>query len=168
MSTARAVHHPNDEQQVRLFAIAHEMDRAGLAASFVAAAVRVASDYEGAADLMVLWSEERSPDERDAIVADLQEMIDEVAELSGVTQKPRIGFNDLDEVAKRVVAYKRKLRESVDKWGGVSRLARETGIPQPSLSRFFNTAAMPRRTTVYKIAQALKLSEKEIVFDWLL
>jgi DNA-binding phage protein len=168
MSTARAVHHPDDEQQVRLFDIAHEMNRAGLAARFVADAVRVASAYEGAADLVVLWAEEHDGGERDAIVADLQEMIDEVEERTGTSEKPRIGFDELDEVAKKVVAYKKKLRERVDKWGGVSQLARETGIPQPSLSRFFNTATMPRRTTVYKIAQALQLSDKEIVFDWML
>jgi hypothetical protein len=32
-----------------------------------------------------------------------------------------------------------------------------TGIPQPSLSRFFNSNAMPRRQTLIKIASAMKV-----------
>jgi len=92
-----------DAQQVRLFDIAHEMNLAGLAASLVACAVRVASEYEGAADLLVLWSEEKQAHERDAIVADLQEMIDEVAEVSVVTETPRVGFDEFGAIAKQVI-----------------------------------------------------------------
>jgi DNA-binding phage protein len=94
-------------------------------------------------------------------------MIDEVVEASVVTEKPRVGFDELGDIAKQVLGYKNKLRESVDKWGGVSRLSRETGIPQPSLSRFFNPATMPRRMTVYKIARALNPSDQVVVVGWL-
>lgn len=46
--------------------------------------------------------------------------------------------------------------------GGISKLAELTGIPQPSLSRFFNSNAMPRKATVLKIAKALNLDEIKI------
>lgn len=54
----------------------------------------------------------------------------------------------------------------MDNLEGVNKLASETGIPQPSLSSFLNSANMPRRATLYKIANALGLSEKEIITDW--
>lgn len=63
--------------------------------------------------------------------------------------------------------FKNRLRQAVDAWGGINKLARETSIPQPSLSRFFATASMPRRTTLYKIARALELSERDIATDWI-
>ena len=64
------------------------------------------------------------------------------------------------------LAFKTKLRDVVDKNGGVSDVARLTGIPQPSLSRMLNSPSMPRRTTLYRIANALGLSEGDIVTDW--
>jgi transcriptional regulator with XRE-family HTH domain len=48
----------------------------------------------------------------------------------------------------------------------VSEVARKSGIPQPSLSRILSSGSMPRRSTLYKIANALGLSEKEIVGEW--
>ncbi|MEX1099389.1 MAG: helix-turn-helix transcriptional regulator, partial [Bacteriovoracaceae bacterium] len=75
-------------------------------------------------------------------------------------------YSDLDLIAKNVTGFKAHLKTLVDQWGGVTKLAKATGIPQPSLSRFFNTGSMPRRTTLYKIADALNLSEKEIITDW--
>ncbi|WP_407890448.1 helix-turn-helix domain-containing protein [Scytonema sp. NUACC26] len=46
------------------------------------------------------------------------------------------------------------------------KLSEKTGIPEPSLSRFFNSASMPHRTTLYKIANALKLTESQILSKW--
>jgi len=156
-----------DEQKVELYKIAALMDQQGLSKSFIAHAVRIAEYYEGAYDLFVLWSEEEESKEKDHIIADLQEQIDEFMEQPKVpTKKPYISFNDLDIIAKDVRGFKAHVKSLVDKWGGVTKLARVTGIPQPSLSRFFNSASMPRRTTLYKIAEALQLSEKEIITDW--
>ena len=62
--------------------------------------------------------------------------------------------------------FKAHLKTVVDKWGGVTKLAKETGIPQPTISRFFSSSSMPRRTTLYKIAEAFNLSEEEIITDW--
>jgi hypothetical protein len=54
----------------------------------------------------------------------------------------------------------------VDGRGGIGKLAELAAIPQPSLSRFFNTAAMPRRTTLHKIAGGLNLSQIQIATEW--
>lgn len=54
---------------------------------------------------------------------------------------------------------------AVDKNGGLKKLAELTEIPQPSLSRFFGSATMPRRTTLLKIARALNLSQIEIATE---
>ena len=72
----------------------------------------------------------------------------------------------MESIAKDVKKIKAHLKNEVDKWGGITKLSKETGIPQPSLSRFFSSASMPRRTTLYKIAGALNLSEREIITDW--
>lgn len=52
-------------------------------------------------------------------------------------------------------AHKQRLCDLIDKHGGVSDVARKTGIPQPSLSRMLNSGSMPRKSTLYKIANAL-------------
>jgi DNA-binding phage protein len=54
----------------------------------------------------------------------------------------------------------------VTKHGGISKLSDLTGIPQPSLSRFFNSSSMPRRTTLLKIAKALKLDAVKTATEW--
>lgn len=161
-----------DEEKVELYGIGTEMRAAGLPATFIAAAVRRAEAYEGSFELMVLWREAAAdPDgeeEREQIIADLQELIDEEEDGgSGSTERPYVQFDELKSIADRVIAFKAELRKKVDAWGGVSQLARETGIPQPSLSRFFASASMPRRTTLYKIAKALDLPETAIAIDWI-
>lgn len=163
MSTYRT----SDEQKVRVYQIAADMKNAGLSSSFIAGAVKLAEYYEGAYDLFELWASEEDQEEKDQIVSDLQDEIDEYAEQpKEPLKKPYITYNDLELIAKDVMSFKAHLKTMVDQWGGISKLAKETGIPQPSLSRFFKTASMPRRTTLYKIADALNLSEKEIITDW--
>lgn len=162
-----SLYQTSDAQKVRLYEIAAEMARSGLSSSFIVGAVELASDSEGIYDLMELWSSEDEPGERGQIEADIQEAIDEAAEQApGITRRNAIRDRSLDGIARKVVAFKSELRRKVDRWGGVSKLAEATGMPQPSLSRFFNTASMPRRITLYKIARALDLPDEEIVFDW--
>lgn len=154
-------------QKVRVYQIAVMMKSEGLEDEFIANLVEMASEYEGAYNLMEMWASEESQSEKDAIIADLQEEIEDLmAAPKKPTKKPYIKFDDLEVIAKDVIGFKQHLKTLVDNWGGVNKLARETGIPQPSLSRFFNSANMPRRTTLYKIANALELSEKEIITDW--
>ena len=71
-----------------------------------------------------------------------------------------------ERVLPSVVDHKKRLRDLIDRHGGVSEVARRAGIPQPSLSRLLNDASRPRRATLYKIARALDVEESEIVGEW--
>jgi DNA-binding phage protein len=157
----------SDEQKVRVYEIAAQMKQLGLSAHFIASCVEQALEYEGTHDLMVLWAEADSETERNEVVADLQDEIDARAEApKKPLKKPNLKFDDLEEIAKDVTRFKKALRKVVDKHGGITKLAEISGIPQPSLSRFFSSASLPRRATLYKIAEALNLNEKEIVNEW--
>ncbi len=157
----------SDQQRVHVYLIATQMKREGLSDSFIAGAVKLAEYYEGAYDLFQLWASEEDQNEKDQIISDLQDEIDEYTEQpKAPVKKPYISYGDLDKIASNVIGFKARLKSMVDQWGGITKLSKETGIPQPSLSRFFKTASMPRRTTLYKIAEALNLSEKEIITDW--
>ncbi len=127
---------------VHIMGIATRMKHARLSNQFISDAAKLAQEYEGAYDLMVLWDQEVKG--RSEIVADLQEEIDSHEEQHRrMVEKPSVSFDDLDAIGRDVMAYKRSLRLEVDKHGGISELARLTGIPQPSLSRFFTSASMP-------------------------
>jgi DNA-binding phage protein len=156
-----------DAQKMDVFAIATEMARAGVPRPFVVAAAELAQRSEGAYDLMVLWKAAETEEDRGATISDIQELLDdEDDQPTGVETKPYLRFDHLDDIAKSVMTFKAKLRKKVEAAGGISELARKSGIPQPSLSRFFNTASMPRTKTLYRIAEALGLDESEIVTEW--
>ncbi len=156
------------EQKVMLYQIASKMKSEGLSDQFIAGAVKLGEIYEGAFDLCKLWEEEEDSEERDNLIAVIQNEIEDFEEMpSEPTKKPYVSFNDLDRIGKDVRNFKDKLRSKIDRWGGVSKLAKATGIPQPSLSKMLNSNSMPRRTTLYKIADAMGLSEGEIVTEWL-
>lgn len=140
-----------------LFKIAEEMEEAKLPESFIEAAVRVGLDFEGVADLMILWRDEEDPEERSEIIADIQDMLDACLQKEK-SEDFYVRFNDLDAIAKNIRCFKDSLLLIVNEKGGINRLADLTGIPQSSLSRFFKTNSMPHRSTLLKIAKALKLS----------
>src|SRR5262249_53198674 len=144
-----------------------EMRHQGLQSAFIFSLMEYCQRYEGIRDLMEMWFEENDPKERDKIVVDLQESLDDI---ENAPQKPEkrhyLRFDDLEEIRNDVIAFKEHLRAEVDRQGGISELARKTGIPQSSLSRFFSSASMPRRTTLFKIAKALNLPETAIGFKW--
>lgn len=166
-STARNINTHNQDL-VELYRVATVMKKAGLSDSFIASAVEFAREYKGGFDLMMLWEEETDPKEKEETIADIQEGIDDYLERPrGVVKKPYIKFDQLDAISSSIVKFKSELKIKVDRWGGISKLSIATGIPQPSLSRFFSSASMPRRTTIYKIADALGLSESEVVTEWI-
>jgi hypothetical protein len=145
-----SLYQTTDEQKVRLYKIATMMEQAGLPSKFIAGAVEIGRYYEGVYDLFELWAEEDDQEERAQTISDIQDEIDEHQEQpQKPVKKPYIKYSDLDLIAKDVMGFKAHLKTLVDQWGGVTKLAKETGIPQPSLSRFFSTASMPRRTTLY-------------------
>lgn len=47
-------------------------------------------------------------------------------------KKPYVTYDQLGDVAEQVMAEKAKLRQLIDKHGGVSAVAQKSGIPQPS------------------------------------
>ncbi len=151
-------------RQVELYRIAIKMRGCGLADTFIVAAVKTAISLEGAADLMHLWMKEKNLEEKNEIIADIQDLIDASSQ-KGI-QEQYVKFNDLDSIAKDVRAFKDTLYQLVVARGGVSRLSELTGIPQPSLSRFFNSNAMPRRGTLLTIADALQIDGIEVDFRW--
>ena len=151
--------------RVDLFEIGTTMREAGLPDTFVADAVVTAMQFEGVRDLVVLWANEKDAKERKEIVADIQDMIDDCAQVSKQEALP-IRFDDLPAIAKNVRKFKDELLVVVNELGGISRLSRLTGIPQPSLSRFFNTTSMPRRGTLLKIAKALGLRASQVASEW--
>lgn len=151
-------------KQVELYRIATKMKNSGLSDIFIAAAVKTAMKLEGVADLMHLWMNEKDNDEKNEIISDIQDLID-ASNQEGVRVQ-YIKFNDLDAIAKDIRAFKDSLYQIVVARGGVSKLSELTGIPQPSLSRFFNSNAMPQRSTMLAIANALQLDKVAIDTKW--
>ncbi len=151
--------------KVELIEIGHQMNQAGLSKPFIAAAVETAFEFEGVYDLMKLWVEEKVPAEKDEIVADIQDLINDCTQKEKV-EGVYVRFDDLARIAKNIRGFKDSLRIKVDDLGGVGELSKKTGIPQPSLSRFFNSASIPHRATLLKIAKALGLSQVEIATEW--
>lgn len=66
--------------KVELIEIGHKMNQTGLSKPFIAAAVETAFEFEGVYDLMKMWSEEEEPAEREEIVADIQDLINDCAQ----------------------------------------------------------------------------------------
>lgn len=112
-----------------------------------------------------MWSDEKDNSERNEIVANIQELIDDCAQTES-EEGVYVRFDDLDTIGKNIRTFKDNLRAIVDSKGGLTHLANVTGIPQPSLSRFFNSASMPRRATLNKIARALGLNQVQIATEW--
>ena len=157
----------NPGKNLHVLDILNEMRRVGLSSIFICSLMENCQRYEGIRDLMEMWLEETDTKERDKISADLQECLNDIVDLpQKPEERPYLRFDDLVEVRRDVLEFKKQLREEVDRHGGISELARKTGIPQPSLSRFFSSISMPRRTTLYKIAKALNLPESAVGFKW--
>jgi hypothetical protein len=53
------------------------------------------------------------------------------------TEYPNVRLNDLETIAKDIRSFKDNLLDIVIQKGSVSHLSKLSGIPQPSLSRFF-------------------------------
>jgi DNA-binding phage protein len=151
--------------KIEIVEIGHQMNLAGLPKVFIADAVSTAFEFEGVYDLLKLWAAEDDAKEKEEIVSDIQELIDDCAQKEKV-EDVYVRFDDLDKIVKNIRVFKDHLRATVDKAGGLKHLSGATGIPQPSLSRFFNSAARPRRTTLHKIAKALKLDQVQIATAW--
>ncbi len=160
----------NGKRFDQLLEIARAMLSAGFSDEFVFSILRLGTRNEGIGDLMIMWFEEEDHELKDEIIADLQAEIDEESEAifpERFQKQDYLRFDNLEAIAKDVMKFKNQLKTEVERWGGISKLAKETGIPQSSLSRFFASPSMPRRTTLEKIAQALNLSTSTLLADWI-
>lgn len=70
----------NSDIKMELIEIGHEMNQAGLPKNFITNAVTTAFEFEGVYDLMKLWLDETDEGERQEIVADIQDMIDDCSQ----------------------------------------------------------------------------------------
>jgi DNA-binding phage protein len=156
----------NSDVKVELIEIGSLMHKAKLPNTFIAAAVETAFAYEGVYDLMKMWAEETEKKEREEIVADIQDLINDCAQKDKV-EGVYIRFDDLERISGNIRGFKDALILKVNERGGLTKLSELTGIPQPSLSRFFNSASVPQRATLLKIAKALGLSQVEIATEWI-
>jgi DNA-binding phage protein len=160
-------YHENPGKDLHVLDILFAMRQSGLESAFICSLMEHCQRYEGLRDLMEMWMETSNAKERNSIIADLQECLDDILDSPPKPEeKPYLHYDDLAKIKEDVIVFKKQLREEVDRQGGISELARRTGIPQPSLSRFFSSNAMPRRTTLYKIAKALQLPESQVGFKW--
>lgn len=157
--------HLTPEQDVSLFSISQKMKKSRLPSQFISAAIRTALHYEGVADLVFLWNAEDSSEERNEIIADIQELIDDCSRHEKEDHL-LIKLNDLENVKNNIREFKDGLLRIINERGGITELSRLTHIPQPSLSRFLNSNAMPRRRTLLKIAEALNLDAVSISHPW--
>jgi DNA-binding phage protein len=160
---------PDVDQFIMLGKIAYSMIATGISREFVTAVIMLAFRYEGVYDLMVMWSTEMDSELKDEIIADLQEEIDESSKIilpGHLEEKEFLHFDNLSEIAKNVMAFKKNLRAEIERWGGVSKLSKATGIPQASLSRLLNSPSLPRRSTLEKIAKAMNLKKSYLLSQW--
>lgn len=153
----------------RVYRIAAEMIHKGLPPKFVQRAQTLALEYEGAFDLMVLWNEEADDEEKKKIICDLEEHIEDIRDhvQEKTRTRPKINFDDIATIGKDILQFKKRLRAIVDSNGGVPALSQKIGMSEPSLYRFFNSPSIPRRTTLYRIANALELEEKDIATEYI-
>ena len=160
-------HEDNSNSDFHVLDILNEMRQQGHQSVFIGLLMENCQRFEGLRDLMEMWFTETDSEERDKIIIDLQDSLDDIESApQRPEQRPYLRFDDLNEIRRDVAAFKEHLRVEVDRQGGISELARKTGIPQSSLSRFFISNSMPRRTTLFKIAKALNLPETAIGFKW--
>ncbi|NJL26012.1 MAG: hypothetical protein HC902_13160 [Calothrix sp. SM1_5_4] len=91
--------------KVELIEVGHLMNKAGLSHKFIAAAVQTAFEFEGVYSLMKMWVDETDKKERDEIIADIQDLIDDCAQKEKV-EGVYIRFDDLEAIAKDVRKFK--------------------------------------------------------------
>ncbi len=114
-----AVHKDNPGNNLHILDILNEMRRAGFESAFIYSLMEHCQRYEGIWDLMEMWFDETNPKERDKIVADLQESLNDIIDLPyKPEERPYLRFDDLDNVRSDILEFKKQLRREVDRHGG--------------------------------------------------
>src|SRR5438874_659181 len=114
------------EETTRLYEIAAEMAKVNVVLAFVHESVELARRSRAGFEMLTLWSEAVGAEAfRDKIVIALQNLLDDEAEFDG-RQGPiisHISHREADALVDKVLHYKTWLRERVNLWGGVTKLA---------------------------------------------
>lgn len=153
------------KKRLAIAKIVVKMIEEGMSEDFVLQLFPLAEKYEGLYDLLDLWAKETDKNEKDEIIADLQDEIEELQSEDKILI-PFIHFDNLELIAQNVMEFKKSLRTEIERWGGLTKLSKATGIPLPSLSRFLNSPSLPRRVTLEKIAKALNLRKSTLLSKW--
>lgn len=161
----KSVSDGKESNQMILIDIASEMNKQNIPELFIINTFRAALDFEGIADLMRLWRDEKDQEERNEIIADIQDMLDACLQKEKA-EEFYVKFNDLETISNNIRRFKDSLLYVVEQKGGVKLLSDLTKIPQPSISRFFNSNSMPQRSTLIKIAKALNIDELKMDSFW--
>lgn len=154
-----------DEEKEQYFDILLKMKKNGLSSIFIFDAFTFSFENEGIMDLIKLWNQETDENECDEIIADIQDLINDCK--IGKKIVSHVNLNDLDSISKNIRQFKDSLLEVVNINGGIKNLSEKTGIPQASLSRFFNTESMPQRATLLKIKKALGINKLDLDPTWI-
>ena len=105
---------------------------------------------------LMMWRDAQDDAERADIVVDLQALLDD--RHKSPDSAPVASKADFDQVYEERRALKAHLRRLIEARGGVSEVARQADMPQPSLSRLLNSAAAPRGATLARLAAAMGVS----------
>ncbi len=134
---------------------------------FVIAALKAAMTSKAVFLQLQLWDEFADhPEDQAEVLADIQEYLDARSEDSEKAKRS-ISEDVTLQVIKDVMELKDRMRAQLEAEGvSLKELSERTGMASPSLSRFFNTASRPRRTTLRKIAEAMDWNEADIASDW--
>jgi DNA-binding phage protein len=133
--------------------IARLMQQAGIEPHWVEAVLTLARDSEGVGDLMLLWASAENDEDRDGTIECIQDLLDDHE--PPVITPPIRSHRELNATGERLRSYKDELRAMINAKGGVSAVARQGGLPQPSLSRLLSSGAWPRASTLNRLAQGL-------------
>src|SRR5438477_12996991 len=91
----------NESHEDGLFPIINAMHKEGLPGKFIFAVANLAVQDDAIYELVSLWFDEEDKSERQEIIADLQDHIDDDRELprgGSPIEMPKISFEDLDTV----------------------------------------------------------------------
>ena len=162
-----ALHNPIET--VTICQIASDMAKAKLPSEFIAKAVQVAWESKSGFDILMLWQDADTQEFKDRVVMLLEKFFEDLEdfEATKIYEAPLKSDQELDELTQKIMDYKKWLRSVVDKWGGVSKLAKTIGVSQPSMSDFFRSASVPKKVTVDKIAQAINIDNEKIYPNWM-
>src|SRR5690606_36058510 len=94
------LHKTTPEEQMMVYEIASKMKKEGdLPETFIVQVAGLASLDQGVFDLMSLWNESESVEERNEIIGDLQDSIDDYGDsVARPVIKPKISFEHLDKI----------------------------------------------------------------------